>query len=80
VTREMEGGASGKENGKRVGEDDEDEDTEEPVKKKGRVSGAGAAKNKAVNGVKAVSNGTSRAASVDTVDSGAPKKGKGRKK
>ena len=105
VTREMEGGAPGKENGKRVTEEDDEEDTEEPVKKKGRVSGGGAAKvssltnsnqrvrlvfrngsadvkvqNKAVNGVKAVSNGTSRAASVDTVDSGAPKKGKGRKK
>ena len=102
VTREMEGGAPGKENGKRVPEDDEDEDTEEPVKKKGRVSG-GAAKvskcvprvrlvynggradveeqNKAVNGVKALSNGTSRAASVDTVDSGVGKgKSKGRKK
>jgi SWI/SNF-related matrix-associated actin-dependent regulator of chromatin subfamily A member 5 len=102
VTREMEGGAPGKENGKRATEDDEDEDTEEPVKKKGRVSG-GAAKvskryprvrlifnggcadvevqNKAVNGVKALSNGTSRAASVDTVDSSVGKgKSKGRKK
>ena len=73
------------------------------MKKKGRVSGGGAAKvskhsqrvrlafnrgradvevqNKAVNGVKALSNGTSRAASVDTVDSGPSKgKSKGRKK
>jgi hypothetical protein len=33
--------------------------------------------NKAVNGVKGTPNGTSRAASVDTVDSG-PVKGKGK--
>ncbi|KAK3714510.1 chromatin remodeling complex Adenosinetriphosphatase [Vermiconidia calcicola] len=80
VTREMEGG---KENGgKRVVEEDEEEEVEEPVKKKGRVSGGGAAKNKAVNGVKGTPNGTSRAESVDTVDSGsaAKSKSKGRKR
>ena len=48
-----------------------------------RLNGAQAntsLQNKAVNGVKGLSNGTSRAASVDTVDSGAGKKTKGRKK
>ncbi|KAK3707858.1 chromatin remodeling complex Adenosinetriphosphatase [Vermiconidia calcicola] len=80
VTREMEGG---KENGgKRVVEEDEEEEVDEPVKKKGRVSGGGAVKNKAVNGVKGTPNGTSRAESVDTVDSGsaAKSKSKGRKR
>jgi len=63
VAKEMEGG-NGKEN-KRVVEDDESEEVEEPSKKKGRVS-TGGAKNKVVNGVKGTPNGSSRAASVDT--------------
>ncbi|KAK4900909.1 chromatin remodeling complex Adenosinetriphosphatase [Elasticomyces elasticus] len=76
VTREMEG--PGKENKREVVED-EDEVEEKPPAKKGRVSG-GAAKNKAVNGVKGTPNGTSRAASEDTVASGgAAKKSRARK-
>ncbi|KAK0958746.1 chromatin remodeling complex Adenosinetriphosphatase [Friedmanniomyces endolithicus] len=78
VTREMEGG-NGKEN-KRVAEEveEEEEEVEKPAPKKGRVSG-GAAKNKAVNGVKkGTPNGDSRAASEDTVASAGAAKPKSR--
>ncbi|KAK3678899.1 chromatin remodeling complex Adenosinetriphosphatase [Recurvomyces mirabilis] len=82
VTREMEGGgsANGKENKRVVDEVEDEEEEEKPSVKKGRVSG-GAVKNKAVNGVKGTPNGTSRAASEDTVASGgASKKSKARKR
>ncbi|KAF2767394.1 SWI/SNF chromatin remodeling complex component [Teratosphaeria nubilosa] len=79
VTREMEGGANNKENKRQV-EEDEDEEDEKPAVKKGRVS-TGTAKNKAVNGIKGATNGTSRAESEDTVaSSGAAKKGRARKR
>ena len=46
VTREMEGGSSGKENKRAVDEDEDEEmiDAPAPAPKKGRVSGGGAAK------------------------------------
>ncbi|KAF2482789.1 SNF2 family N-terminal domain-containing protein [Neohortaea acidophila] len=81
VTREFEGPAAGKENaGSKRAQDDESEE-DEPAGKK-RKSTGGAAKNKAINGVKGTPNGVSRAASEDTVGSGggSKTKSKGRKK